>query len=75
MDEGLISEAKRYAENHDTSLSRLIARYLLSLTGSQNVRKVSVSPMVQEILGILPRPRKFQDQGKDYRRHLIKKYK
>jgi len=73
MDEDIIDEAKRYARTHETSLSQLIASYLRSLTHAKKVRG-AISPVVQEIAGVLPRSFRIGSPIKGYRRHLRKKY-
>jgi hypothetical protein len=73
MDENIIEEAKRYARTHETSLSQLIARYLRSLTHAKKARG-PISPIVQEISGVLPHSFRIGSPMKGYRRHLRKKY-
>ena len=74
MDESLIEEAKDYARVQGTSLSRLIARYLSSLKSSKK-NKRPLSPIIEEISGILPQSIHRGSPFKAYRRHLEKKYR
>lgn len=73
IDEDIINEAKQYAQAHATSLSKMIASYLRSLTRSKAERR-PVSPIVEEISGVLPRSLRVRASMKNYRRHLFKKY-
>lgn len=64
----LLEGAKRYAEEHDTSLTRLISEYLHRLSVETDALKDA--PVVQRLSGILS-----QDVDvDDYRRHLEEKY-
>ena len=64
----LLERAKRYARQHDTTLTRLIAAYLSQLeTGAD---PLADAPIVQRISGSLS-----PDLGRDdYRRYLESKY-
>ena len=74
MDESIIEDAKGYARAQGTSLSQLIARYLSSLKSSKK-NKRPLSPIIEEISGILPKPIHRGPSFKAYRRHLEKKYR
>ena len=64
----LLEGAKRYAEEHDTSLTRLISEYLHRLSVETDTHKDA--PVVQRLSGILS-----QDVDvDDYRRYLEEKY-
>ena len=65
-----IEEAKSYAKNHSTSVSKLVENYLNSLTRSSK-KKSSVSPLVESLTGIIPND---YDEKKDYRHHIDQKY-
>ncbi|MBL7686234.1 MAG: hypothetical protein JNK65_09420 [Deltaproteobacteria bacterium] len=73
MDEGLIAEAKEYARGQNISLSQLVSHYLKSLKGKKNKR--SISPLVEEISGILSKRKSSVSLTKTYRQHLEKKYR
>jgi hypothetical protein len=64
----LLEGAKRYAEEHDTSLTRLISEYLHRLSVETDEHRDA--PVVQRLSGILS-----QDVDvADYRRYLEEKY-
>jgi hypothetical protein len=64
----LVDGAKRYAEQHQTSLTQLIALYLRRLVAQENL--LDHAPIVRRISGILP-----TDASMDaYHAHLEEKY-
>jgi len=67
VDDAVISRAKRYAEQHDTSVSGLVEDYLSSVTAKPSAEKLP--PVVKSLRGIL----KSADPA-DYRRHLLRRY-
>ena len=73
LDEHLILTAKSYALRNKTSLSRMIATYFKSLLLT-NKNPTTISPLVQEISGIVPKATKATSLAKEYRQHLQKKY-
>jgi len=73
LDSNIIEEAKRYAKDSNTSLSKLIENYLSAITSdTQNKRKIN--PIVKSLTGIIK-----LDEKKDYRKaytgYLVNKYK
>lgn len=66
-----IEEAKSYAKNHRTSVSKLVENYLNSLTSSSK-KKSNVSPLVESLTGIIPSD---YDEKKDYRDYIDQKYR
>jgi hypothetical protein len=71
LNKEIIEEAKSYAKNHQTSLSKLIENYLRSLTRASN-KKSGVSPLVESLTGIIPSD---YDEKKDYRDYIDQKYR
>jgi len=68
----VIDQAKKYANDHDTSLSKLIENYLSAITTeSRSVEKIS--PLVQSISGVVNISEYDEHKGK-YREHLEEKY-
>jgi len=69
----VIAEAKRYAEETNTSLSKIIENYLSAITSSDSKTR-KVNPIIKSLTGIVT-----LDDKKDYReartKYLIKKYK
>jgi hypothetical protein len=53
VDEKLVEKAKRYAEDHDTSLSQLVEEYLETL-----VRKPKKKENIVDFMAKLPKPKK-----------------
>jgi hypothetical protein len=74
LDDEIIRSAKNYAKEHKTSISRMVAAYLSSLT-LRKESKASISPIVKEISGIIPEETDIQSLVDEYRFHLEKKYK
>lgn len=64
----LLESAKRYAEEHDTSLTRLISEYLHRLSVETGPHKDA--PVVQRLSGILSQEIDLED----YRRYLEEKH-
>lgn len=52
LDEEIIQKAKIFAQEHNTSLSKLIENYLQKLT-SDHQRDDLITPIVKELSGIL----------------------
>jgi len=68
----VIDQAKKYANDHDTSLSKLIENYLSAITTeSRSVEKIS--PLVQSISGVVNISEYDEHKGK-YHEHLEEKY-
>jgi hypothetical protein len=64
----LIANAKRYAERHNTTLTRLIGNYLRRIPAEES--GLELSPIVRELTGIIP-PDLSVD---DYHKYLEEKY-
>ncbi len=68
----VIDQAKKYADDHDTSLSKLIENYLSAITSeSGSVEKIS--PLVQSVSGVIHISEEDAHKGK-YHEHLREKY-
>ncbi len=68
LKKNVIDRAKKYANDHDTSLSKLIENYLEAImtpsTGNDNI-----SPLVKSISGVIKLPDNF-DHKDIYHKHL-----
>lgn len=64
----LLSNAKRYAERHNTTLTRLISNYLRQIPVEEP--DLSDAPLVRELTGVVAPDLTVAD----YREHLEKKY-
>ena len=73
LDDGAIRAAKEYARARNTSLSRLVEGFFLSMAGKGNIQN-EISPVVQELSGIIQLDKNF-DIKKDYSRFLEDKYR
>ena len=71
LDKRVIEQAKSYAKNNQTSLSKLIENYLNSLTKTTE-KKSDISPLVESLTGVIPSGN--YDDKKDYEDYLAKKY-
>ena len=68
VDEKVIERAKRFAEKRGTSVSRLVEQYLDLLARPPKLR--DDTPVLRQLRGILKK-----GDSKDYRRHLVEKYR
>lgn len=66
VDERTIEKARRYSSAHQTSISRLVTRFLNSLPDQEML----LNPRVERLMGTLP----SDVSVSDYRRHLEEKY-
>lgn len=72
VNENIIEQAKIYAKENQTSLSKLIENYLSSLITEKKSAR-SVTSLVESLTGVIPTG--TSDNYKDeYTEYLIKKY-
>jgi hypothetical protein len=71
LDNAVIEQAKNYAKDKNTSLSKLIETYLGKLVEPSD--DMEVTPFVKSISGVVDLPKNF-DVKKKYKKHLINKY-
>ncbi|MFZ1322182.1 MAG: DUF6364 family protein [Ignavibacteria bacterium] len=69
----VIEQAKIYAKEKDTSLSKLIESYLEYLTSENSSNENEITPLVKSISGVL-QSGKVSDVKKEYKKHILKKY-
>jgi Family of unknown function (DUF6364) len=74
MEKEVIEEAKRYAREKNTSLSRLIKTYLVSITRNKSEKDTDITPLVKSLSGVLSVEKKAHYK-KEYSDYLQKKYK
>jgi len=76
LDKSIIDEAKLYAKEQHTSLSKLIANYLTVLTKKDEVKtdEMEISPLVKRLVGVISLDDDF-DYKTEVRDYLIEKYK
>lgn len=76
LDAKVIARAKDYAQNHGTSLSRMVENYLFLLTTEKetNSEERKYSTVVNSLVGSLNLAEDF-DYKSDYTDYLIEKYK
>jgi hypothetical protein len=68
----VIDQAKKYANDHETSLSKLIENYLSAITDeSRSIEKIS--PLVQSLSGVIQLSENEDPKGK-YQEHITEKY-
>lgn len=72
MDDKLITRAKRYAQKHGISLSKLVADYFQMISGEKK-HEVDRSTILAEITGVLQES-KNSDWRDSYKKHLERKY-
>jgi hypothetical protein len=68
VDRNLLEGAKRYASQHDTTLTRLVSEYLRRLSVEDDL--LADAPVVQRLSGTLSQ----EASVKDYREYLEEKY-
>jgi hypothetical protein len=68
----IIEQAKKYANDRETSLSRLIENYLAAIT-SESTEKEEISPLVKSISGAIRLAGDFNHKQK-YHKHITEKY-
>ena len=71
IDKGVIEQAKIFAQKNNVSLSKLIERYLNSLTVVSETDR-EVSPLVESLTGVISN--NLVDDKKDYRDYISDKY-
>ncbi len=71
LDDSIIEQAKNYAKQKDTSLSKLIESYLGKLVTPMN--EEAITPLVKSLSGVIELPKKLE-QKKDYKKHILNKY-
>lgn len=71
LDSSIIEEAKRYAKDKNTSLSKLIETFLGNLV--EPIENHEISPLVRSLSGVVKLTKNF-DEKKEYRKHLVSKY-
>jgi len=68
----VIDQAKKYANDHDTSLSKLIENYLSAITNEKKPID-HISPLVLSLSGVIEMEGNEDIKGK-YHDHLNEKY-
>lgn len=75
LDKTVIEQAKAYAKEQQTSLSRLIENYLAAITTKERKDdEIEISPFVKSISGAVKLPEDF-DYKKEIGNILSEKYK
>lgn len=72
LDQQVIEQAKTFAKERNTSLSKLIENHLLLLVEQE--RKYEVTSLVKSLSGIVNLPENF-DYKSEYQHHITSKYK
>lgn len=68
----VIDQAKEYASDHETSLSKLIENYLLAIT-EESESTENISPLVKSLSGVI-QLQGNEDLKRKYHKHLDEKY-
>ena len=71
LDHSIIKQAKNYAKNKNTSLSKLIESYLGKLVTPDDAYEIT--PLVKSLSGTIDLT-KNADAKKEYKKHLLNKY-
>jgi hypothetical protein len=73
LNKRVIDNAKNYAKNHRTSLSRMIESYLDAMTNKE-IKEFEITPLVESLSGVVALPNDY-DYKEDYTKFLNEKYK
>jgi hypothetical protein len=73
LNKRVIDDAKTYARNHRTSLSRMIESYLDAMT-KKEIKEFEITPLVESLSGVVTLPNDY-DYKDDYSKFLNEKYK
>ena len=68
----VIDQAKKYASDHETSLSRIIENYLAAIT-AESTETDEISPLVKSISGVINVSSNFNHK-ESFHKHLKEKY-
>ncbi len=68
----VIDQAKKYAADHETSLSKIIENYLAAIT-SESEEEEEISPLIKSLSGIIHLPADYNSK-EDFHKHLNEKY-
>jgi hypothetical protein len=71
LNKEVINQAKSYAKDRNTSLSKLIENYLQTVT-LKKTEKPAITPLVESLTGVIDM--KDKDYGKDYTKFLSQKH-
>ena len=71
LDKAIINSAKKYAQNNNKSLSKLVETYFRNLVSQSDKEKVKYSPLVEELSGVISEK---DINGLEYVEYLEGKY-
>lgn len=74
LDKAIIEKAKKYAQHQKQSLSMLVEDYFRLLVSEKEDVDVELSPVVEELAGIIQLDDGF-DWKSDYRKYVAEKYR
>lgn len=72
LKKNVIDQAKKYATDHETSLSKMIENYLSAIT-TESKSIENISPLVQSLSGVIQLTQDENPKEK-YHEHLNEKY-
>ena len=72
LKKNVIDQAKKYASDHETSLSRIIENYLAAIT-AESKETEEISPLVKSISGVINIAPGFNHK-ESFHKHLNEKY-
>lgn len=72
LKKNVIEQAKKYASEHEISLSKLVENYLAAIAISEKGGEY-ISPLVKSISGVIEIPKDF-DSKENYLSHISEKY-
>ena len=72
LKKNVIDQAKKYATDHETSLSKLIENFLEAVTNTSD-EEVHISPLVKALSGVI-QPSSNSNLKEIYHKHITEKY-
>lgn len=73
LDKEVIERAKRFAKAYNTSVSKMVERYLDQVTQQEAKVETELTPLVRSLYGIADLPEGYNPE-EDYLEHLLKKH-
>ena len=75
LDENVIRSAKKYAEKHHNSLSKMVENYFFALAEEDEENKNEITGPISRSLSGIIKSKKIIDRKKEYADYLAEKYK
>ncbi len=74
IDDMLKKHIKEYAVKKDTDLSYLVSNFFKKILEENRSQETEISPLVKELIGIIPKKYSSEDISTMHKKHLEEKY-